>query len=97
MERITGEVVHVLGPDEHEDALQADLRELAAGHHVVVCRRGGSPSFLERALAFLRGASIDAVTVVLDDPPGEGETLAVDARETAIPGVYDATADDETE
>ncbi|WP_435102139.1 DUF7526 family protein [Halarchaeum sp. P4] len=92
-ETIRGTVLHVVPPDEHDDHdFDPDLEALAAGHTVVVCRRGGDPSPLRRVWSFLTGGSITAVTVVLDETPEEGDEISVTAHETAIDGVYDATS-----
>ncbi|QLC35009.1 hypothetical protein EFA46_012185 (plasmid) [Halarchaeum sp. CBA1220] len=91
-ETIRGTVLHVVPPadlDDHD--LDPELAALAAGHTVAVCRRGGDPSLRQRLRTFLTGGTIDAVTVVLDSTPEEGDSLAVTARETDLAGVYDAT------
>ncbi|MEA5387875.1 hypothetical protein VB773_18540 [Haloarculaceae archaeon H-GB2-1] len=72
-ETIRGEVVHVVPPaDLDEYDVDDELRELAESRYVLVCRAGGAPSLVERALAFLTRRSIEAVTLVADAPVPEG-------------------------
>nr|WP_272904657.1 hypothetical protein [Halobacterium sp. TGN-42-S1] len=88
---MTADVVHALAPDELEEAdLQPELAELAAGRHVLVCRKGGKPSWLERILAFFRRTPIEAVTVVADEGVAEGEEFTAQVVETNLTGVYEA-------
>lgn len=90
MERLHVEVVHVIGPDELDDYdLEATLRERAEGRYVIVGRKGGTPSFLEKLLAFVRRDAIEAVTIVADAAAAEGEELTVGVRETETMGVYE--------
>ena len=87
-ETLTADVVHALAPDELEEAdLQPDL---AAGRHVLVCRKGGKPSWPERILAFFRRTPIEAVTVVADEHVAEGEEFTAQVVETNLTGVYEA-------
>ncbi|GAA0313346.1 DUF7526 family protein [Halarchaeum salinum] len=91
-ETITGTVIHVVPPEELDDHdLNPALADRASGNYVVVCRRGGSPSLLQRVWGFLRGGSIDAVTVVTPDEYAEGEPIDVAASPLGVEGVYDAT------
>ena len=91
-ETITGTVIHVVPPDDRDDHdLDSALAERAAGNYVVVCRRGGSPSFLRRVWSLLRGGSIDAITIVTADEYAEGDRIALEATPVGPTGVYDAT------
>lgn len=84
------EVVHVLAPGEHADAdLLPALRSLAEDRYVLVCRRGGAPSRLERVKAFLLRRPIEAVTVVADESRAEGEEFEATVVETDLAGVYE--------
>lgn len=88
-ERIEGEVIHAVPPTElGEHDLDPDLQSLAEGKHVLVCRRGGQPSIFELAWAMLRRKPIRPVTLISDAGAGEGDTIAIDAEETSIAGVY---------
>ncbi|MFC6784723.1 hypothetical protein ACFQFH_02265 [Halobaculum halobium] len=88
-ETITIEVLHVVAPADLDDAdLQPTLRDLADSRHVVVGRRGGRQSWLDRVRAFLARDPLDAVTVVIDEPAGEGAELTLRVDETKIAGVY---------
>lgn len=89
-ETLTADVVHALAPDELEEAdLQPELADLAAGRHVLVCRKGGQPSWPERILAFVRRSPIEAVTVVADDQLSEGDEFTAQVVETNLTGVYE--------
>lgn len=89
-ETLTADVVHALAPDELEEAdLQPELAELAAGRHVLVCRKGGKPSWLERILAFVRRTPIEAVTLVADEAVAENEEFTAQVVETNLTGVYE--------
>lgn len=89
-ETLTADVVHALAPDELEEAdLQPELAELAAGRHVLVCRKGGQPSWPERILAFFRRTPIEAVTVVSDEGVPEGEEFTAQVAKTELTGVYE--------
>lgn len=92
-ETITIEVVHTVAPGELDEAdLQPALREIADSSHVVVGRRGGRQSWLDRLRAFLAREPVEAVTVVTDDSATEGEELTLRVDETEIAGVYIASA-----
>lgn len=89
-ETLTADVVHALAPDELEEAdLQPELADLAAGRHVLVCRKGGTPSWPERVLSFVRRTPIEAVTVVADEGVAEGEEFTAQVVETELAGVYE--------
>ena len=88
-ETITIEVVHAVGPGELDEAdLQPTLRELADSRHVLVGRRGGRQSWLDRIRAFLARDPVEAVTIVTDEPAREGEEVTLRVDETEIAGVY---------
>jgi len=88
-QRIEGDVLHAIPPDELGDHdLEPDLQTLAAGKHVLVCRRGGHPSILELVWAFIRRDPIEPVTLVSDAAAEEGDTIAATVEETSIHGVY---------
>lgn len=89
-ETIAGEVIHVVGPDELDDYdLEPDLASLAESRYVVVCRKGGRPSWVERVWAFLRRRPIEPVTLVADTAVEEGQEITATVEETAVAGVYD--------
>jgi hypothetical protein len=90
-ETITGEVIHVVGPDEHDEAqMLDDLAALAESRYVIVCREGGKPGLFERVWAFLKRDPIRPVTIVADEDAAEGDELTATVHETELPGVYDA-------
>lgn len=90
-ERIEGDVLHAIPPDElGEHDLEPELQSLAADQYVLVCRRGGHPSILELAWAFISRDPIEAVTVVTDAAAEEGDSISVVAEETTMAGVYRA-------
>lgn len=90
-ETITGEVLHVVTPEERDDANMLDeLATLAESRYVLVCREGGAPSIVERVVAFLKRDPIEPVTVVVDEVVEEGTEITATVRETDLPGVYDA-------
>lgn len=90
-ETITGEVIHVVGPEDHEDAKLVDeLSMLAESRYVLVCREGGTPSVFERVLAFLRRDPIRPITIVADEEVSEGTELTVTVHETGMNNVYEA-------
>jgi len=92
-ETITIEVVHTVAPEELDEAdLQPALREIADSRHVVVGRRGGRQSWLDRIRAFIARDPVEAVTVVTDEPAREGEEVTLRVDETEIPGVCVASA-----
>ncbi|WP_135304367.1 DUF7526 family protein [Haloarcula amylovorans] len=89
-ETIAGEVIHVVPPDELDDYdLDPDLASLADSRYVLVCRKGGRPSWLERIVAFLRREPIEPVTLVADTAAEEGDEVTATVSETGIAGVYD--------
>jgi len=68
-ETITIEVVHTVAPAELDEAdLQPALREIADSRHVLVGRRGGRQSWLDRIRAFIARDPVEAVTIVADEP-----------------------------
>lgn len=90
-ETIEGDVLHAVPPEElGEHDLEPELRALAESNYVLVCRRGGHPSLLELAWAFIRRDPIEAVTVVTGAAAEEGDSISVDAEETSMAGVYRA-------
>ena len=90
-ETITGEVIHVVGPAELDEAeLVAELAALAESRYVLVCREGGKPGWLERLWSFLRRDPIEPVTIVSDDVVEEGVEVTATVRGTDLPGVYEA-------
>jgi len=89
-ETVEAEVVHVVEPDEHDEAdLEPALAELADSRYVLVCREGGHPSRFERLLAFLRRRPIRAITVVSEERAEVGDEIRKAVVETAIAGVYE--------
>ncbi|WP_435070154.1 DUF7526 family protein [Haloplanus sp. C73] len=92
-EQFRGEVLYTLSPEElAEQEATAELQALATdpSRYVLVCRRGGRPSWVERVWAFLRRDPVAAVTIVSDDDVAVGETISVPVTETEISGVYSA-------
>jgi hypothetical protein len=88
-ERIEGEVLHAIPPEElGEHDLEPELRRLADSRYVLVCRRGGHPSVFELAWAMLRRQPIEPMTVVSRAGAAEGEEVNLTVEETRIPGVY---------
>jgi hypothetical protein len=86
------QVLAVVDPDDaDEDAFQPALRELAGDRYVLVCRKGGTPSWLERAKSFLLRRPIEAVTLVADTAPAEGADVTARVEETELVGVYEVT------
>lgn len=84
------EVLHVVAPDELDDHdLDPDLRDRADGQYLLVCRRGGAPSLVERLWAFLRRDPIEAITVVSPSGAEPGTEHAVTVDETNLAGVYE--------
>jgi hypothetical protein len=99
-ESFHGDVLHAIAPSEFDDyALTADLEALVAddADHVLVCRRGGRPSWLERIWAFLRRDPIEAVTIIVEEEVAAGATITVAIEETDLAGVYRATAPPQVE
>ena len=91
-ETLRGEVVHVVDPAELDDyELDEELRSLAESRYVIVCRKGGSPSWFERVRSFLTRTPIEAVTLVSDRGATEGSEVTATVTETGIGGVYEAT------
>ncbi|WP_276272549.1 DUF7526 family protein [Haloarcula litorea] len=93
METIDGEVIHVVPPEERDDYdLDPELASLAESRYILVCRKGGRPSWLERVLAFLRREAIEPVTLVADAGRDEGADVTARVEETDVRGVYDVVA-----
>ncbi len=91
-ERIDCEVVHVVPPDDLGDYdLEPELADLATDRYVLVCRKGGAPSLLEKLRMFFLREPIEAVTVVAETAASEGEEITVTVVETELVGVYEAT------
>lgn len=89
-ETIETQVLAVVDPEEVEDAeLLPELRELAEARYVLVCRKGGVPSWFQRVKAFVLRQSIEAVTLVADTAPEEGAAFTATVEETDMVGVYD--------
>jgi len=87
---ITGEVIHVVPPDDREDYdLDGTLADLAEGRYILVCRKGGKPSFFERVVAFFKRDPIEPVTLVADTEFEEGEEISATVDFTTVDGVYD--------
>lgn len=92
-ETFSGEVVYAVPPSELDDCdLREEVRTLAESRHVLVCRAGGEPSLVERALAFVLGRHIEAVTLLSESAVAEGEQITATVSETSVEGVYEATA-----
>lgn len=91
-ETLDAEVVHVVTPEDREDVeLEPELADLADARNVLVCRKGGAPSWFERVRSFFLRRPIEAVTVVADAAPEEGAEVTATVVETELPGVYEAT------
>jgi len=89
-EQLTGEVIHVVPPDQLDEyELDSTVAALAESRYLLVCRKGGRPSWLERIVAFLRRDPIEPVTLVADDGASEGAEVTVTVTETAVSGVYE--------
>jgi hypothetical protein len=92
-ETLEAEVIHVVPPEDREDVdLEPELAALAKSRHVLVCRKGGAPSWFERVRSFFLRRPIEAVTVVADAAPEEGAEVTATVVETDLAGVYEATA-----
>lgn len=87
---LTGEVIHVVPPEEHDDYdLDETVAELAESRYLLVCREGGKPSVFERVVAFFKRDPITPVTLVADEGATEGAEITVTADFTTVDGVYD--------
>jgi len=87
---ITGEVIHVVGPDEHgEYELDETVAELADSRYLLVCREGGVPSVFERVVAFFKRDPITPVTLVSDEGAEEGVEIEATVDFTTVDGVYE--------
>jgi len=91
-ETIAGEVIHVVPPADHEDYdFEPEMASLADSRYVIVCRKGGKPSWLERVRSFFTRRPIEATTLVSETGADEGDEVTATVRETDLPGVYEAT------
>jgi hypothetical protein len=91
-ETIAGEVIHVVEPSELDDyELEPELKSLAESRYILVCRKGGSPSWIERIAAFVRRDAIEPVTVVSETVADEGQEVTATVIKTELDGVYEAT------
>lgn len=91
-ERMEGEVIHVVTPSEREAYdLDTELQRLAESRYILVCRKGGAPSWIERIYAFLTRTPIEAVTIVSESEVPEGQELTATVQQTELVGVYEAT------
>jgi len=89
-ETVQAEVIHIVAPDEQGDyELTQAMQELVDSRHVVVCRKGGVPSWFERVKSFLLRRPIEAITLVADRAPATGEEVTATVEETDIAGVYE--------
>jgi len=87
---ITGEIIHVVPPDDREDYdLDGTLESLAESRYILVCRKGGVPSFFERVVAFFKRDPIEPVTLVADEGFEEGMEITATVDFTTVDGVYD--------
>ncbi|NHN60071.1 MULTISPECIES: hypothetical protein [Halorussus] len=89
-ETLRAEVLHVVAPEELDEYdLDEELRTLAESRYVLVCRKGGAPSWVERVRAFLTRRPIEPATLVTETAAGEGREVTATVEETGIPGVYE--------
>jgi len=89
-ETITGEVIHVVEPDELDDYdLDSTVADLAESRYILVCRKGGVPSLFEKVLAFFRRDPIEPVTLIADSGADEGAEITATVTGTDVSGVYD--------
>jgi hypothetical protein len=87
---ITGEVIHVVPPNELDDyELDSTVEELAESRYILVCRKGGVPSFFERVVAFFKRDPITPVTLVADEGPEEGTEIEAIVDFTTVDDVYE--------
>jgi hypothetical protein len=92
---IRAEVIHVVAPDEfNEYELQPELTERAGGRYLLVCRKGGSPSWFERVKMFFRREAIEAITLISEEPREEGVDIDVTVTETDLHGVYEVVSEE---
>lgn len=93
VERFRAEVVHVVPPaDVDEYELEPELASLAESRYVLVCRKGGAPTWGERLKAFLLRDPIEAVTLVADTAVEEGREVTATVTTTEVAGVYEASS-----
>ncbi|MDS0259523.1 hypothetical protein NDI56_08970 [Haloarcula sp. S1CR25-12] len=87
---ITGEVIHVVPPEEQGDyELDGTVAELAESRYLLVCRKGGAPSFFERVVAFFKRDPIRPVTLVSDEGAEEGTEIEATVEFTTVDDVYE--------
>lgn len=92
-ETLTGEVLHVIPPDDLDDAeVEPELEALAASRYILICRKGGAPSLFEFVWSVLRRRPIEAVTIVADAAAEEGAELRFTVETTELEGVYRAVS-----
>ncbi|WP_225335682.1 DUF7526 family protein [Halomicrobium urmianum] len=91
-EQLVGEVVHVVPPEDIDEYdLEPELETMATDRYVLVCRKGGAPSLIEKLRMFFLREPIEAVTVVSGTVASEGEEITATVVETEMAGVYEAT------
>jgi len=94
-ETLHTQVLAVVPPEDVDDHdLQPALADLASSRYVLVCRKGGAPSWLERVKSFLLRDPIEAVTLVADHAPEEGAEFTARVEETEMVGVYDVVGEE---
>jgi len=87
-----GEVLHVVAPEERDEYdLDGEVRSMAESRYLLVCRKGGVPSWPERVAAFLTRRPIEAVTLVAETAVEEGREVTATVEETDLAGVYRVT------
>lgn len=99
-ETLESEVLFVVPPDElDEHNLTDEVRDLAAeeSRYVLVCRKGGRPSWPERIWSFLRRQPIEAITIVTDRRAEAGDEVTMTVRETELPQIYETVSPDENQ
>lgn len=91
-ETLRGEVIHVVAPDEQEEYdLDGEVRSMAESRYLLVCRKGGTPTWGERIRAFMTRRPIEAVTLVAETAVEEGQEVTATVEETGLAGVYRVT------
>lgn len=92
---VRAEVIHIVAPEEFDEyELEPELTERASGQYLLVCRKGGSPSWFDRIKMFLRREAIEAITLVSDERREEGAEIDVTVTETELAGVYEVVSAD---
>ena len=83
----TVEVLHTVEPEALDEAeLQPALRDLADSRYVVVGRKGGRQSWLDRLRAFVARDPVEAVTLVADEAVNGGAGLNLRLQGDAVGG-----------